>query len=339
MALLAPVPGAKWGSPVSGAGLLFPDSLPTTPPSSGGLPWDQGQELSPHCLGVSLPVMSLGTQDILREHGLKKPKYQLTPKPHAWSPNSGPGPSLAPLAARPVARGPFEAPRGSPQPPPTQKTPPSALGLSTQAPCLGAHLGSVPQAPHAPATQLASGAFPGPLPHGPPEPCGVERGEVGESWDPVTLEHGGSFHHPSVHFTPLPEWSDKGKWGDSEGTPNGRNLTTVSWAETSPLPPPSIPTSKFPLQVGPGAGGGREEEGLTVQLQPGAWMDTGRTSVCAWAGGAAAPRPPLVPILGARGTGQPPSSHGDRRAVPGGAALRLKNEIKQNQTTKKTLKH
>lgn len=334
MALLAPVPGAKWGSPVSGAGLLFPDSLPTTPPSSGGLPWDQGQELSPHCLGVSLPVMSLGTQDILREHGLKKPKYQLTPKPHAWSPNSGPGPSLAPLAARPVARGPFEAPRGSPQPPPTQKTPPSALGLSTQAPCLGAPLGSVPQAPHAPATQLASGAFPGPLPHGPPEPCGVGRGEVGESWDPVTLEHGGSFHHPSVHFTPLPEWSDKGKWGDSEGTPNGRNLTTVSWAETSPLPA-QHPDLKVPSPGGTRCGereGGGGADGPAAAER----MDGHRADVCVclgWRG--CGSRPPLVPILGARGTGQPPSSHGDRRAVPGGAALRLKNEIKQNQTTKK----
>lgn len=59
--------------------------------------------------------------------------------------------------------------------------------------------------------------------------------------------------------------------------------------------PPSIPTSKFPLQVGPGAGRGREEEGLTVQLQPGAWMDTGRTSVCAWAGGAADPGRPSSP--------------------------------------------
>lgn len=294
MALLAPVPGAKWGSPVSGAGLLFPDSLPTTPPSSGGLPWDQGQELSPHCLGVSLPVMSLGTQDILREHGLKKPKYQLTPKPHAWSPNSGPGPSLAPLAARPVARGPFEAPRGSPQPPPTQKTPPSALGLSTQAPCLGAHLGSVPQAPHAPATQLASGAFPGPLPHGPPEPCGVGRGEVGESWDPVTLEHGGSFHHPSVHFTPLPEWSDKGKWGDSEGTPNGRNLTTVSWAETSP-PPAQHPDLKVPSPGGTRCG---EREGGGGADGPAAAgrVDGHRADVCVclgWrgCGTQAAPRP------------------------------------------------
>lgn len=101
--LPAPVPGAKRCSLVSGTGLLSPRSLPTTalPPAAAVL---SGSPLGTKGSGRPLTAL-LGTQDILGEQGLKRPKCQLTSKPHARNPNPGPGPSLAPLATHPVAKG------------------------------------------------------------------------------------------------------------------------------------------------------------------------------------------------------------------------------------------